>query len=218
MFLDLESLIGSSVIATDGEIGSVRNFLFDDEFWRIRYLVVDVGSWLKRRNVILPIAAVKQPEWAQKAFHVHLTKEQVGDSPDVDTEKPVSRQQEIATEEYWGKLAYWVSTQWAGGAPIPTGREYPVHTKGDSHLRSVLGLMDYEVLTTNAVMGCLKGFVLDEESWHLGYLNVESGDWLLRRWVLIPTREVKSVSWANRRVYLLHTREEMQGPSIEKKR
>ena len=52
MFHDLETLIESSVIATDGEMGSVRNFLFDEQSWTIRYLVVDVGNWLKRRAVV----------------------------------------------------------------------------------------------------------------------------------------------------------------------
>jgi hypothetical protein len=102
MFHDLNTLTGSSVIATDGEMGSIRNFLFDDQSWTIRYLVVDVGSWLKRRAVVLAIAAVEQPDWVKKTFHVYLTKEQVRHSPDVDAEKPVSRQQEIAMQEYFG--------------------------------------------------------------------------------------------------------------------
>ena len=87
MLHDLETLIGSSVVATDGEIGTVRNFLFDGLSWTIHYLVVDVGTWFNRRDVVLPIAAVHPPDWAQKTFHVQLTKEQVGNSPDVDTEK-----------------------------------------------------------------------------------------------------------------------------------
>ena len=80
MLHDLKTLTGSSVIATDGEIGTVRNFLFDDISWTIHYLVVDVGTWFKRRDVVLPIAAVDPPDWTQKTFHVHLTKEQVGNS------------------------------------------------------------------------------------------------------------------------------------------
>jgi hypothetical protein len=70
-----------------------------------------VGTWRKRRDVVLPIAAVEQPDWAKRIFHARLTKEQVRDSPDVDSEKPVSRQQEIAMEEYWGKMAYWAFAQ-----------------------------------------------------------------------------------------------------------
>jgi hypothetical protein len=207
MLHNLKTLTGSSVIATDGEIGNVSNFLFDGLSWTIHYLVVDVGTWFKRRDVVLPIAAVDPPDWAQKTFHVHLTKEQVRNSPDVDTEKPVSRQQVIAMEEYWGKMASWVHTAMDLGAQIPTGMKYPVHSQEDPHLRSTWDLLDYEVWATDGEIGSLEGLIMDEASWHLGYLDVKAGDWLLGRSVLIPTRWVKSISWANLRINLHHSKD-----------
>jgi uncharacterized protein YrrD len=207
MLLDLETLKGSSVIAADGEIGTVSNFLFDGLSWRIHYLVVDVGTWFKRRDVVLAISAVEQPDWTKRTILVRSTKEQVRDSPDVDTEKPVSRQQEIAMEEYWGKMAYWVSTHLEGGALMPTGRKYPVHTKEDPHLRSARDLLDYEVWATDGEIGRLEGLIMDEASWHLGYLDVKAGDWLHGRSMLIPTRWVKSISWPDLKINLHHTRD-----------
>ena len=211
MLHDLKTLTGSSVIATDGEIGTVRNFLFDDISWTIHYLVVDVGTWFKRRDVVLPIAAVDPPDWTQKTFHVHLTKEQVGNSPDVDTEKPVSRQQAIAMEEYFGKLAMWVYKELEPGVPMPTGRKYPVHTKEDPHLRSAWNLIGYKVWATDGEIGNLEGFIMDESSWHLGYLDVKAGDWLLNRFVLVPTRWVRSVFWDDCRINLHHSKEGISG-------
>lgn len=90
------------MIATDGEIGSVCNFFFDDQSWTIRYVVVDVRSWLRRRDVLIAVTALEQPDWTQKTFRVQLRKEQVRHSPDVDSKKPVSRQQEIAMNDYYG--------------------------------------------------------------------------------------------------------------------
>jgi hypothetical protein len=206
MLHDLETLIGSTVIATDGEIGSVRNFLFDDQSWTIRYLVVDVGSWLKRRAIILAITAVQQPDWGKKVFHVHLTREQVRNSPDVDAEKPASRQQEIAMQEYFGRLAYWFDSQYRELSSMPTGMKYPVHTEGDSHLRSAWHLAGYEVWASDGEIGRLEGLIMDEACWHLSYLNVKTGDWLRNRLMLVPTRWIKSVSWDDRRVNLHHTR------------
>jgi hypothetical protein len=206
MLHDLKALTGSSVIATDGEIGIVRNFLFDDISWTIHYVVVDVGNWLKRRDVVLPIAAIDPPDWAQKAFHIHLTKEQVSNSPDVDTEKPVSRQQEIAMREYFGSMAYWVNSQLGGLSLIPTGMKYPLHTKEDPNLRSAWGLLNYEVWATDGEMGRLEGFILDEASWHIGYLDVKATDWPLDSSVPIPTSWIKSVFWDDHRVTLHHTR------------
>ena len=207
MLHDLKELIGASVLATDGEIGSIRNFLLDDRSWMICYVVVDVGTWYKRRDVVLPIAAVEQPDWTKRIFHVRLTKEQVRSSPDIDSEKPVSRQQEIAMEEYWGKMAYWVYTQVEVGALMPTGRKYPVRTNEDPDLRGAVNLIDYQVWATDGEIGRLESLIMDESSWHLGYLDVKAGDWLLNRSVLISTRWIKSVSWANCRINLHHSRD-----------
>ena len=198
-------MIGSPVIATDGETGSVRTFLFDDQSWEVSYLVVDVGGWLKRRDVILPIAALEQPDWAKRTCCAHLSRAQIRDSPVVDTEKPVSRQQEIAMREYWGPLACWVNDEILLSS-IPAGAKYQVHTAEDSHLRSTADMLGYEVSATDGAFGILEGFVMDEASWHLGYLDVKSGDWLQNRSVLVPTRWVQSVSWADFRVNLHHTK------------
>jgi hypothetical protein len=195
------------VIATDGEMGVIRNFLIDDRSWAIHYVVGHLGTWPKRRDVVLPIAAVEQPDWVKRIFQARLTKEQVRDSPDVDSEKPVSRQQEIAMEEYWGKMAYWAYTQMETGAPMPTGRKYPVRTKEDPDLRGAVNLIDYQVWATDGEIGRLEGFIMDEASWHLGYMDVKAGDWLLSRSILIPTRWIKSVSWASCRVNLHHSKD-----------
>jgi hypothetical protein len=205
MQCDLNAFIGSPVEATDGEIGSVRNFLFDDQSWKVRYLVVDVGNWLKRRDVVLPITALDRPDRANRSCHVHLTKEQVRNSPDVDAEKSVSRQQEIAMRDYFGPLASWVDSEF-GISSMPTGMKYPLHTPEVLHLRSTSHMLGYYVWATDGDFGILEGFIMDEASWHLGYLNVKSGDWLQNRSVLVPTRWVQSVSWAEFRIHLHHTK------------
>ena len=66
MLCNLKALIGSPVAANDGEMGCVRTFLFDDQSWKVRYLVVDVGNWLKRHDVVLPITVLERPDWAEK--------------------------------------------------------------------------------------------------------------------------------------------------------
>jgi hypothetical protein len=204
MLYDLNALIGSPVIATDGETGSIHDFLFDDQSWKVLYLVVDVGNWLKRRDVVLPIIALEKPDWTNRTCRTHLTKEQVRNSPDVDAEKPVSREQEIAMHDYFGPLASWVDSEF-GMPPMPTGMEYPVKSPGVPHLRSTSHVKGYHVWATDGDFGTLDGFLMDEASWHLGYLDVRGGDWIHNRSVLIPTRWVQSVSWAQFRVNLHHT-------------
>ncbi len=50
---NINSLTGYSLKATNGEIGEVKEFYFDDESWTIRYLIVKTGSWLSGREVLL---------------------------------------------------------------------------------------------------------------------------------------------------------------------
>ncbi len=209
MVHDLEKLIGASVIGTDGEIGRIRNFLFDDKSWIVRYMVIDVGSWLKRHDVIVLISAVENSDWEKRIFHIRLSREEARNSPDVDAAKPVSRQQEIAMEEYFGKLASWIDAQLDWIHRLPTGRKFPLRTAEDPDLRGAWNLAGYEVWATDGKIGRLEGLLLDEGSWHLGYLEVEASEWLLGRSVLIPTRWVKSVSWADLRINLRHAQEEL---------
>jgi sporulation protein YlmC with PRC-barrel domain len=203
----LHALVEHRVIATDGEAGRVQDFLFDDKTWMIHYLVVDVKRWLSQHEVILPLTAIKQLDWENKSLYLELTKEQVRESPDADTKEPVSRQQEMAMMDYFGKLAYWVDRRAPMTSSMPTGMNYPTRSKGDSHLRCVSNLKGYDVLGTDGEIGHLDDFILDDASWHMGYLEVKAGKWLLCQSVLVPTRWVNSVSWANRQVRLHHTRE-----------
>jgi sporulation protein YlmC with PRC-barrel domain len=213
MLHDLKTVIGSSVFATDGEIGNVRNLLFDDRSWTIHYLVVDVGSWLTQKDRVLPITAIERIDWEDKTFHLRLTRKQVDDSPGVEAEESVSRQQEIAMKQYFGPLAYWVDSE-LGASTIPTGRKYPVHTEEDPNLRSVWNLSGYPVWTTDGELGYLESFIVDGASWHLSYLSVRAGTWLSTGSVLVPTNSVKSISWADRRIDVDQTREGLRASAV----
>lgn len=208
MLRSLEDLIDAPIVATDGEMGKVSNFLFDDQSWTVRYLVIDVRSWLARREVVISVDAIDQLDWNKKRFRVHMTKEQVRHSPDVDSKKTVSRQQEIAMREYFGWPAYWddATNNEFLAASLPAGRAFPVKTGEEPLLRSWEAVAGYQVCATDGDIGRLEHFIVDEGSWHIGYLDVKTGDWLHRRSMLVPTRWVTSVSWADHRVNLGHTR------------
>lgn len=153
---------------------------------------------------VLTAAALDQPDWTKRTFQVRLTKEQVRHSPDVDSKKPVSRQQEIAMKEYHGWPRLLDGQQC--GVPFNSTSRGRTRTKEDPHLRSVEDLMGYEVWAEDGEIGRLENFIVDENSWHIGYLDVKAGDWLHSRSVLIPTRWVKAISWADHRVNLHHSR------------
>ena len=147
-----------------------------------------------------------------KTFRAQLTKEQVRHSPDVDSTKPVSRQEEIAMNEYFGWPAYWGS-----GNPDIMGSYLrfrfrragiPGAYQGEPAPAKCGRRGRLSVWGTDGEIGRLENFIVDEASWHIGYLDVKTGDWPHSRSMLVPTRGVKSVSWAERRVNLKHARKE----------
>ncbi|HEY1240286.1 MAG TPA: PRC-barrel domain-containing protein [Bryobacteraceae bacterium] len=194
----------ASIRAADGEIGKVSDFYFDDLTWMVRYLVVDPGSWLTPRKVLIAVTAIGDPDWERRVVPVRLTKEQVRHAPDVDTEKPVSRQQEIAMSRYFGWPTYW-------SPRVPSGlytaaMEYPTGPEDNPHLRSVWAIAGYSVWAPEGEVGCLDDFIMDDAGWHIGYLVVKTGSWLSGHNLLVSTSGVRSISWGNRRLDLARSR------------
>jgi uncharacterized protein YrrD len=107
MLMNAHNLKGAAIIARDGAIGAIDDFYFDDEKWTVRYLVVDTGAWLFRRDVLISPISIQKVDEANNQVLVNLTRDQVKDSPDIDTQKPVSRQHETAVMNYYGYPIYW---------------------------------------------------------------------------------------------------------------
>src|ERR1700677_1803625 len=156
MLRNAKDLHGLTIRATDGEIGTVDQFYFDDESWAIRYLTVDTGGWLEGRRVLIsPISILGVPDWQAKRLDVALTKKQVENSPDIHTHQPVSRQHEIEYFGYYGYPFYWGGSDLWGAAPNPTGMAIPIpasaeaiadsmaNESADSHLRSAEEVRNY---------------------------------------------------------------------------
>ena len=145
MLRSLKDLERYKASATDGDIGSVVSFLLDDERWVVRYLVVEPGSFLDGRQVLISPASFRQAEWATRRFHLALTMDKVKNSPSVDVDKPVSRQHEGDFYRYYGYPYYWRAPGlWgmgsypgalAAGRSDETAAEHS-ELSGDVHLRS----------------------------------------------------------------------------------
>ena len=113
MLWDASAINGYAIEASDGRLGTVSDLLFEDVGWVVRWLVVDTGKWLPGRKVLLPLSTLGHPDRALRHFPVKLTMQQVKDSPDVDTDRPVSRQIEAQVHDYFGWDSYW------GGSFLP---------------------------------------------------------------------------------------------------
>ena len=119
MLHSIQQRYGEKLRATDGEIGHVRDFYFDDKTWTIRYLVADTGGWLTDRQVLISPHALGHLYPQGKVFLVNLTRKQIEKSPSIDEHKPVSRQHEEEYHRYYGYPYYAESWPLSGLASYP---------------------------------------------------------------------------------------------------
>jgi hypothetical protein len=215
-----KELHGLTIRATDGEIGTVDDFYFEDETWAIRYLTVDTGGWLGGRQVLIsPISVTGVPDWQARRLDVALTKKQVESSPDINTHQPVSRQHEIAYFGYYGYPFYWGGSDLWGAAPNPAGLAIPIPASTeaiadrmakesmDSHLRSSQEVKSYTLEAVDGEIGSVDGFVIDDEAWAIRYIEVATRNWWPGKKILVSPAWAERVSWEEAKLYVGLTRE-----------
>jgi hypothetical protein len=206
------SLEGFSIGATDGTVGKVKDFYFDDEAWVIRYAVVNT-TWLGREVLLSPYS-MGRVDWAAKTIPVTITKEQVKNSPGIDTDKPVSRQYESSYlgyygyPYYWGGIGLWGGGDYPGTIPAdmtPSGfrgylRAPSAGRDEDAHLRSCNAVKGYHIHARDGEIGHVKGFLVDDYLWAVRYLIVNTSNWWVGHEVLISPEWIQDVSWSDSKV------------------
>jgi sporulation protein YlmC with PRC-barrel domain len=224
---NINSLIGNSLAATNGIIGNVKDFYFDDESWTIRYLVVKTGSWLFGREVLISPVAMKDRYWLKNIIPINLTKEQIQRSPDIDTKQPVSRQQEVELYGHYQWESYWGSGFYGGGSmgvsmPFPSiDRKVLIepdkvhkHPGDDIHLRSAERINDYHVHATDGEIGHVKDFIIDDQTLQLLFFVVDTHNWIGGKKVLIPIKKIKKIDWFTFEVFLNITIDEVKNSRL----
>lgn len=204
-----------AVHATDGDIGRVTDVYFDDETWTVRYLVVRTGNWLAGRDVLLTPSVVRDVRWADGAVFVSLTMAEVRSSPDVSTEQPVSRLQEIEFLRYYDLPPYWILGSEMGDTSVALDAAMraaaaDAEQAGEtarSHLRAAREVVGYAVAATDGDIGHVKDFVVDDHDWRIRGLVVDTTAWWFGGEVLLAPGHVTRVSWGERQVHVNVPRE-----------
>jgi len=213
--------------ATDGEIGSAVDTYFDDEGWALRYLVVATGPLVFGRRVLLSPASITKIDPDHRLLWVDLTVEQIKGSPDIDTRKPVSRQEEERFLTYYDLMPYWSGPDiWASsayarglprlGSPREDQESVPDEDRGavdkeshesTSHLRSANEVRGYKATCSDGDLGHLEDFFVEEDTWRLRYALIDTGGLLSGKQVLIPCDRVETISWTERQILISAAKE-----------
>lgn len=206
----LKEVLNLEISALDGHLGRIHDLLFDDQSWKLRYLVVDTARWLPGRRVLLAPHVAGGIDWSTRCVPVKLTREEVRDSPDVSTDHPVAFQHLAPIHAYYG----WPF--WEGMDVLAASLSRPRDPPRDPHLRSARELRGYEISETDAEFGHLEDFVFDEIAWQIRFLVIETKRWLQRRMVLVTPEWVSDIDWVTRSIKLELAAEKIRnGPEFD---
>jgi sporulation protein YlmC with PRC-barrel domain len=172
MLHKVKDLQGDSILAEDGEVGSVDDLYFDDEGWDIRYLVVNARRWIPgRKYLVSPIAIDRdQPLTLGGDIRVELTREQI------------SR------------------------CPAPASGE---------NLRSSVAVIGCGIEALDGMVGRVADLVVDDETWEITDVLVDSRQWLPGKLLLISPEVIDRIDWPEKIVHLRLAREDiLQAPEV----
>ena len=233
----LEDLLGCSVSTADGVSGRLTDVYYDDRTWTVRYLVVadiEEGSAARLVSPFLVDGVGGQPP----QIDLSLDLDRLLEAPDIGQEKPVSLQAERDYFDYFGWPYYW-SGAFAGAVaalpivaplpgsvtPPPDGPDAEAERAGDNdtagapaeqpseashHLRSALETNGYHVQALDGEIGHVEDFLVDEVSWGILSVVVDTSNWWFGKKVALPAGEFTRVEWQSRLVFVDETREQVQ--------
>ena len=211
MLNSIQQRYGEKLRASDGEIGHVRDFYFDDKNWTVRYLVADTGGWLSGRLVLISPHALGHLYPEGKVLLVNLSRQQIEDSPSIDEHMPVSRQLEEEYHRHYGYAYYAESMPLWGLGGYPVLAPPPLETDAkqqavNSHLRSARVVAGYNIEANDGVVGAVTDLLIDGRTWVIREIVVECGHWYAGKKVVISTDKVSRISHDHSTVYVDSTK------------
>lgn len=199
--------------AHDGDIGTAREFYFDDRYWTVRYLVADTGGWLSGRRVLISPYALNPPNEAERVLPVDLTKQQIEESPSLNSDQPVSRQYEMQYYDYFGWPYYGYGSYTWGGSPSivrdpQAWRNIARREEAwDPNLRSTSDVTGHHIQALDGEIGHVEDFIIDDETWAIRYLIVDTKNWWSGKQVLVSPQWIERVSWSESKVFVTLSRQ-----------
>jgi hypothetical protein len=210
MLHKVSKLHGVKVRGTDDDLGEVADLYFDDRRWTIRYLSVKTGSWLDGRTVLISPMSVER-RWTIAKLPVRLTREQLRQSPDAERHEPLSRKEEQRLLDHYGHPAYWGdSGLWGpfgdpaalGTAPSRSPASAPASPLSDNgqSLRRISEVMGFHIEARDGEIGHVDDFLIDEDSWGIRYLVIDTSNWIGGKSVAVAPRVLEGIDWTNKKV------------------
>jgi hypothetical protein len=235
MLFAVSGLIDCAVEASDGEVGVVKDFLFDDKTWKIRWMAVEAGDWLPgRRRVFIHPSAIAPFELSPKPslpmmsspatlrLTVKLARAQIEAGPHADEGAPVTKDMEGLLYDYYGWDPYWGGSPF-GGSPLANaeaqiveqaaqrnGEAHIPPLDGGDHLHSVAEFKGYTVHALDGDIGHIENCLVDDANWDIRYLVIATRNWWPGKIVQLAPYAVKDIDWFGEHINMNVTRDQVR--------
>jgi len=211
MLRSLNELERCQVSATDGEIGTIRDFLLDNDQWTVRYLVVATSGFCDRQQVLISPISFRRVDWTTKQFHLALMKDTIKMSPNIDANKPVSRRDErdysgyYGYPAYWGDSGLWGRSDYPGSLAADKWREMfvrNVENSADVRLWSAVEIRGFRIYASDDAIGDVEDLIIDDQTWEVRFIIVDTSSWWSGEKVLVAPKWAARIGWDEKKVYL----------------
>lgn len=223
MYYLTTDLKSCNIRTADGEeLGTVKDFYFDEKFWAIRYFVVDTMKWLPGKKVVLSPITVDSINLNKEFIDLTESAEKVKNAPIKNEHTQISKHNEEELANYYGWPNYWTGVGPWGGFSTPSEltvahREEKlqrgVQADGDDlhQLRSVNDvkgeLTGFNVEGTDEKIGNVSDFVIDQKTWQIKYFVVDTSKILAGDLVLLAKDWITEINWHDKKFFVNVTKE-----------
>lgn len=223
MLCSASALQGYAIYSREGEFGKVHTFYFDVDEWAIHYVVVNTGGWFSGNYVLLPVDVLGPVDRTAQSLVVHLTQEEIRQSPEVPQQTAPASGGEMAMQSYHGRNVSWSTDPFVlqaaaarpGGVPVPAR---PPETPPEPHdnqgssdvLRSTREVLGYYIQASDGSIGHIEDFLIDPTTWHIRHIIVDTRNWLPGKKVLVSPNWLRRVDWDTMQVEVDLTQERIR--------
>lgn len=210
-----------TLVARDGELGSIREMYFDDKNWTIRYLISDLERFPEKDKAAISPVSVEDIDWKNGTIRVDLPKNVVADSPEVDVEKPFNRSKERQLNSYyhfptyWSGIGLWGNHVYPGLLAEESPTEEEERSGGDQENRVYVHrakeACGYTIEATDGEIGHVEDLVIEEKTWEIQFLVIDTRNWLPGKKVIVDTHWLDEVNWQDGTVKVSLPRNAIRG-------
>ncbi len=202
MLHSVDQLKNYDIQGTDGAVGKIRGFYFDDLNWEIHYMVVDLNQWLSGRKVLVSPAVVGTPESDESKLPVALSKDAIDNSPAIEDDSPLARSRDDELNTYYG---------WRTISNVESDTDWDQEFEGgEGDLRSTYEVKDFYVESEDGDIGHVEDFIIDDHDWTIKYIVLHTKNWWPAKKVLIPVESVDSIGWDDEKLFVALSQEEIK--------